>query len=293
MCRFMHASLLSVLVLVAATRLAQAQGDVGELNSRADKLFAAYDKPDSPGCALAVIKDGTVLHKRGFGRANLETDAPITPGTVFHVASVSKQFTAFAILLLAKDGKLSLDDDVRKHIPELADFGKTVTIRHLIHHTSGLRDQWRLLKMAGWRMEDVITERDILDLVFRQKELNFAPGAEYLYSNTGYTLLAVIVARVSKQSFREFTQERIFKPLAMTSTHFHDDHRQIVKNRAYSYRPARRGAEFELVPLQYANVGATSLFTTVEDLTKWDRNFYDAKVGAVGKSSMRCTARAS
>jgi CubicO group peptidase (beta-lactamase class C family) len=149
--------------------------------------------------------------------ADLDHGVPITPETVFHVASISKQFTAAAILLLAQEGKLSLDDDVHKYVTELHDFDTPITIRHLIHHTSGLRDQWELLGLAGWRYSlDLITDDDVLDLISRQKDLNFKPGEKHVYCNTGYTLLAQIVKRVSGQSFREFTTNRIFKPLAMT-----------------------------------------------------------------------------
>jgi CubicO group peptidase (beta-lactamase class C family) len=210
--------------------------------------------------------------------ANLEYAVPITSSTIFHVASISKQFTAFAINLLALEGKLSLDDELHTHFPEFGDFGKPITLRHLRHHTSGLRDQWDLLQLAGWRMEDVITEQDILDLAWKQRELNFAPGDKHLYCNTGYTLLAVIVKRVTGQSLREFAHERIFAPLGMTNTHFHDDHRMIVPNRAYSYAPREAGG-FEHRVLSFSNVGTTSLFTTVEDLAKWDKNFYTQGVG--------------
>lgn len=246
--------------------------------AKVDKLFAEVDKPDSPGAAIAVIKEGTVVYKRGYGIANLEYNVPITPSTVFHVASVSKQFTAFAVTLLANQGKLSLDDDIRKYLPEVPDFGKKITVRNLIHHTSGLRDQWELLAMGGWRLDDVITKEHILKMVRNQKELNFDPGQEHLYSNTGYTLLAVIAERVSGQPFPEFTAANIFKPLGMTNTHFHDDHQMIVKNRAYSYSSSKNG--FQLAALNYANVGATSLFTTAEDLAKWVLNFEDKKIGA-------------
>jgi CubicO group peptidase (beta-lactamase class C family) len=250
------------------------------LTEKLDRLFIAWDRPDSPGCALAVIKDGKIIYKRGYGIANLEYNVPITPSTVFHVASVSKQFTAFAVAMLAAQGKLSLDDDIHKYLPEVPDFGKTITIRHLIHHISGLRDQWELLAMAGWRLDDVITMEHILKMVRHQKELNFAPGQEHLYCNTGYTLLAVIVERVTGQSFRQFTDANIFKPLDMNHTHFHDDHRMIVKDRAYSYGSAAGGG-FGLIALNYANVGATSLFTTVEDMAKWLNNFDDGRVGGV------------
>ena len=248
------------------------------ITDNVDRLFTQWDKADSPGCALAVVKDGKIIYKRGYGLANLEYNIPITPSTVFHVASVSKQFTCFAIAMLAGQGKLSLDDDIRKHLPEIPDFGKTITIRHLIHHTSGLRDQWELLAMAGWRLDDVITKEHILKMVRHQKELNFDPGQEHVYCNTGYTLLAVIVERVTGQSFRQYTEASIFKPLGMANTHFHDDHEMIVKNRAYSYRSAI-GGSFKLSALNYANVGATSLFTTAEDMGKWVQNFDDGRVG--------------
>ena len=170
-----------------------------------------------------------------------------------------------------------MDDDIRKYIPEVADFGKTITLKHLATHTSGMRDQWNLLAMAGWRLDDVITKEHVLKLVSRQKELNFNPGDEYLYCNTGFTLLAEVVARVSKQSFAEFTKARIFDPLQMNSTLFYDDHEKIVKNRAYSYYDGQDG--FKKSVLSYANVGATSLFTTVEDLSLWSLNFAKPKVG--------------
>jgi len=248
------------------------------LTAKVDKLFAKWDSWDSPGAAVAIIKDGSVVYKRGYGSANLEYNVAITPSTIFHVASISKQFTAFAIAMLAEQGKLSLDDEIQKYLPEVPDFGKTITIRHLIHHTSGLRDQWKLLAMAGWRLDDVITREHILKMVSHQKELNFDPGEEFLYCNTGYTLLAEIVARLSGQSFCKYTELNIFRPLGMTNTHFHDDHEMIVKNRAYSYSPRENGG-FKKSVLSFANVGATSLFTTVEDMVKWIQNFEDGRVG--------------
>jgi len=183
-------------------------------NPSADAIFQKFQKQGSPGCALSVIRDGRIEYKRAYGMADLDHDVPLTTTSVFHVASVSKQFTATAIVLLALDGKLSLDDPVRKYIPELPDFGVPITLRHLIHHTSGLRDQWSLLGLAGWRYSlDLITDNDVLDVMSRQNDLNFPPGDKHLYSNTGYTLLAQVVKRVSGQSFREFTSRRIFEPL--------------------------------------------------------------------------------
>ncbi len=243
-----------------------------------DMLFSRSIKPNTPGAAIAVIQDGAIIYKNGYGAANLEYDIPITPKTVFHVASVSKQFTAFALAMLADQGKLSLDDDIRQHLLYVPDFGHKITIRHLIHHTSGLRDQWELLAIAGWRLDDVITKEHVLKLVRHQKALNFKPGDEELYSNTGYTLMADIVEKVSKMSFREFTHTYMFEPLAMQHTHFHDDHEMIVKNRAYSYVPGN-GSAFQKSVLSYANVGATSLFTTAEDLAKWQHNLTTGSIG--------------
>jgi CubicO group peptidase (beta-lactamase class C family) len=246
--------------------------------AKVDALFSKWNTLDSPGAAVAVIKDGLVIYRKGFGSAQLEYGIPITPSTIFHVASVSKQFTAMAVTMLEAAGKLSADDDIRKYLPGLGDFGKTITIRHLLNHTSGLRDQWELLILSGWRMDDVITQAQIMDRLRRQKELNFAPGERYLYCNSGYTLLAEIVSRVSGQPFTDWTRDNIFKPLGMTSTHFHLDHQEIVKNRAYSY-DGEVGKGFTRAVLNYANVGATSLFTTVEDTANWLRNFDDRRVG--------------
>jgi len=246
--------------------------------AQVDELFKEWDTTESPGAAVAVLKEGDVVFSKGYGSAQLEYGIPITPATVFHVASVSKQFTAFAVTLLAHQGLLSLDDDIRTHLHEVQDFGRTITIRHLIHHTSGLRDQWEALAMAGWRLDDVITRDHILTMVKNQKELNFDPGERYLYCNTGYTLLGEIVGLVTGQTFSAWTTENIFEPLGMNRTHFHDDHELIVTDRAYSYGPNEEQG-FRKSVLSYANVGATSLFTTVEDLLKWAQNFMDPKVG--------------
>jgi CubicO group peptidase (beta-lactamase class C family) len=250
------------------------------VQKQVDAVFAKWDSAVSPGCALSMIKDGQIIYKHGYGLADLDHDIPITPETVFHVASVSKQFTAMAVLLLAQAGKLSLDDDVRQYIPEVPDFGARITIRNLIYHTSGLRDQWDLLNLAGWRYSlDLITDDDVLGLVARQKELNFPPGEKQLYSNTGYTLLGQIVKRVSGQSLHEFTTERIFTPLGMSNTHFRDDHAEIVKHMAYGYIEGPAGKGYRLSVTNFDTVGPTSLLTTVEDLALWDENFYHPRVG--------------
>ena len=246
--------------------------------ARVDRVFAKWDHVNSPGCAVGVSQDGKLVYQRGYGMSNLEHAIAITPQSIFHVASISKQFTAFAILLLEQDGKLSVTDDVRKYVPELPSYGHPITIDHLLHHTSGLRDQWSLLGLADWRDDDLITEADVMRVVTRQKALNFEPGEEYLYSNTGFTLLAVIVKRVSGQSLRAFADERIFKPLGMTHTHFHDDHTMIVPGRTQAYGP-RPGGDWKISIPVFDTYGATSLFTTVGDLLRWEQNFGDATVG--------------
>jgi CubicO group peptidase (beta-lactamase class C family) len=271
--------LMTLLVLLAPAGTSAQQPVTSDLTLKVDKLFVAVDKSTSPGCSLAVIKDGQIVYKRGYGLADLDHDVPIRPDTSFHAASLSKQFTAFSILLLAQQGKLSLDDKVQKYISELREFEQPITIRHLLHHTSGLRDQWNLLIMSGWRLgEDVVRDDDILDLVSRMKGLNFPPGEQYTYSNTGYTLLAFIVKRVSGQSLREFSEANIFKPLGMTRTFFRDDHAVVSKNQAYGYNPGP-GGSYKLSVPNYDTVGASSLLTTVEDLARWDQNFYDKRVG--------------
>lgn len=264
--------------LALSTAIGQDAANNTSIEKSIDTIFQDFDHPDKPGAAVAVVQNGKIVFKKGYGSANLEYGIPVTPKTIFHVASVSKQFTVFALLLLEEEGKLSLDDPIQKFIPEVPDFGHTITLRHLATHTSGMRDQWDLLNLAGWRWDDVITKEHILKMVAKQQELNFKPGEQYMYCNTGFTLLAEVVARVSGKSFAEFTRTRIFEPLQMTNSLFYDDHQRIVKNRAYSYYPAMFG--YQKSVLSYANVGATSLFTTVEDLSRWAMNFKELTVGS-------------
>ncbi len=265
--------------MAASGASARAQGPQ---SAQVDEVFKEFAAPGSPGCAVGAYQGARVVHRGAYGMANLDHDVRLSPASVFHVASVSKQFTAAAILLLAADGKLSPDDEVRKFIPELPDFGQRITIRQLAHHTSGIRDQWDLLGLAGWRYSrDLITDDDVLQMLARQKALNFTPGERHLYSNSGYTLLAVVVGRASGKSFREFTTERIFKPLGMTSTFFRNNFNEVVKGQAYGY--ARDAAGFRLSVTNFDTAGATSLMTTVEDLAKWHANFDS---GAVGGQAM-------
>jgi CubicO group peptidase (beta-lactamase class C family) len=248
-------------------------------NPAVDRVFAEWDKPTSPGCALGVIRDGRIVYERGYGMANLDYDIPNGPGMVYYIGSDSKQFTAAAVGMLALRGQISLDDDVRKYFPELPDYGAPVRIRHLIHHTSGLRDIYTLMSLRGDRLEDVFPDSQALALIVRQRGLAFPPGSAYSYSNTGYFLLAQLVKRVSGRTLREFTDAEIFQPLGMTHTHFHDDPGHVMKNRAMSYEPDGKGG-FRISYLQnFDKVGAGGLYSTVRDLQRWDENFYTHKVG--------------
>lgn len=242
-----------------------------------DAIFATWDKPTSPGCALAVIHDGRIIYERGYGSADLEHDIPITPATVFYVGSDSKQFAAAAIALLAQRGTLSLDDAVRTIVPELPDYAAKITVRQLIHHTSGLRDYLELRALAGEPVDAPFNDEDVLGIITRQRELNFEPGTQHLYSNSGYFLLSVIVKRKTGKTLREFTAENIFQPLGMTTAQFRDDHTALVKHRAQGYM-GRPGASRLSNPM-FDAVGAGGVFMTVRDFLPWDQNFYVPKVG--------------
>jgi CubicO group peptidase (beta-lactamase class C family) len=274
----------AALLGVLGSLLLTAPAPAAEPGESIDRIFAAYDRPDSPGCAVAVRHRGEVVHRRGYGRAHLEWEAPITPATVFHAASLAKPFTALAVCLLAEDGRLSLDDDVRRHLPELPDWGHAVTLRHLLQHTSGLHDATELGGYAGWRPGDLVTDRDYLGFAARQKALDFRPGDRHVYGNTNYVLAAQVVRRVSGRSLRAFCDDRVFKPLGMTGTHFHDDHAEVVKNRASAY--ASRDGRLRVAVPRFDTVGSTGLFTTADDLARWDRNFDDRTVGGAALDRM-------
>lgn len=274
---------LPALLIVALVSIATGQEMKDARTEQVDKIFAGWDKKDSPGCALAIIKDGRIIYKRGYGMAHLEQNSPITSTTIFDTGSVSKQFTAMSVLLLAEQGKISLDDDIRKYLPEMPQYESVITIRHLVNHTSGLRDYLTLVGLAGGgRDEDFYVDGEVVDLLARQKQLNFKPGDQWLYSNSGYFLLSQIVKRASGKTLRQFADENIFKPLGMKSTHFNDDHTEIIKNRAQGYAP-RRGGGFSISVSPLDMVGDGNVVTTVEDLFLWDQNFYRNKLGKGGQ----------
>lgn len=266
--------MLGFIALIGAGAFGQANDNA--IDRQIDDLFSKYSST-TPGVAVAVVKDGRIVFKKGYGAANLEYDQPITTRTVFNIASVSKQFTAFAIYLLEKQGKLSLEDDVRKYVAEVPDLGKTVRIKHLIGHTSGIRDHGSLMTMAGVVNGDSQTIDQILQILTRQKELNFEPGSQYLYNNSGYALAAVIVERVSGQTFSEFTKKNIFEPLKMNDTQFYDDYERIVKNRADSYELTN--GVYKKKGGNHSSAGPSNLYTTVEDMAKWVWNFETPVIG--------------
>lgn len=295
---FRCAALASLPALLAATAMvAGAQSTSSSVtgrfdglhmdSTRIDSVFAEFDSDSSPGCALGVIRDGRIIHARGYGMADLENGTPITPRTVFDIGSTSKQFTAASIALLAADGKLSLDDDVRRYIPELPEYGEPITIRQLLQHTSGIRDYIGIMYMGGYRFADMTTDAEALDAIVRQDALNFAPGSEHYYSNSGYFLASVVVERATGsdegpgKALADFARERIFEPLGMTSTLIRHDHALIIPDRATGYSPGDSSG-FVIDMSNWEQTGDGAVHTTVEDLALWDGNFYTKEVGGPG-----------
>lgn len=274
--RLVVAALLSILAVPA-----QAQVD-DAARVRIDSIFSDVDRTNAPGCAVGVAQAGDIVFQRGYGMGNLDHRIPLDGTSVFYLASVSKQFTAAAILIAEHEGYLSRDDLVREHIPEFPDYGEPVTIRHLVHHTSGVRDYLTLMSLAGKPLENVLSDEDLLGLINRQQELNFSPGSEYLYSNSGYVLLAEIVRRATGRSLREFADEKIFRPLEMTDTHFHDDRQHVVARRVFSYDANEAGEWRTSYLMNFDKVGDGGLYSTVRDLARWDAAFYQDRLGIPG-----------
>lgn len=258
---------------LAATLLAPAAD-----SAAIDALFARFARPDSPGAGLVIIRDGGIVLERSYGQASLAPARPITADTSFYIGSVSKQFTAAAIALLHQRGQLSLDDDIRKHVPELPDYGARITIRQCVHHTSGLRDYLALRSLAGLDPNAHFTDADVLALLRRQQALGFPPGSRYLYSNSGYFVLSLIVRRVSGQSLRDFAAANIFEPLGMKTAQFRDDHRHPIPHRAEGYNTAAGGG-YRIDNPNFDVVGAGGVFMTARDFAAWDRNFHTPRVG--------------
>jgi CubicO group peptidase (beta-lactamase class C family) len=280
--RRLAASALGILLLMNASAA------LNPNTAEVDKLFAQWNRQDSPGAAIVVVKDGTVIYQNGYGCANLEHRIPITPQTRFDVASVAKQFTGLSVAMLVEQGKLSLDDDVRKYLPDVPNFGKPITIGHLLHHTSGLRDWPETFLLSNVDFEAPISFEMILEMVRRQRELDFAPGEEFQYSNTGYNLLAAIVAKVTGKSFRAWTDTNLFQPLGMKHTLVCDNSAEIVPDLAESYGAGTKPETFQRVISQLSGQGSSSLFISAEDMGKWLLNFETAKAGGKAAIDLMC-----
>lgn len=250
-----------------------------EQEQQIDALFARFDTPTSPGCSLGIMSDGRMLYARGYGMANIDAGIANDSSKLFDIASDSKQFTAGAIVRLAQQGKLKLSDDVRKYIPELPNYGRVITINHLLWHTGGLRDYGFLLGMTGYELSDTVTEARVLELIFEQRKPDFAAGTRHEYSNTGYVLLGLIVKRVSGTSLNAYTRQRLFAPLGMSQSVWRDKHDKAIPNRALGYDNPDDPDQFEVTLSNWETVGDGGLHTSIEEIQKWDENFYTGQVG--------------
>jgi CubicO group peptidase (beta-lactamase class C family) len=258
----------AVAVLLACTP-AYAQDKTGEI----DKIFG-WAKPDVPGCTVAVSQHGKPVVSRAYGSADLERDVPLNPNSIFDIGSVRKQFVAAAVLLLVEEGRLSLSDDIRKHFPELPDYGQKITVDHLLTHTSGIRDWTGLRPLTGGKVDDVVS------LILRQRGLNFAPGEEWSYSNSGYVLLTDLVARTSGMSFPEFTRKRLFEPLGMKTTMSPADLRDVIKNRALGYEKEGNGWRVGMYVGNERGSGGGAVLGTAADLVIWNDALTSGRLGA-------------
>ena len=281
------------MVMALAAFVLAPSGGVAQLAdpepSEVDAVFQEWDDEGLPGCAVGVMHEGELIYAQGYGMANLDWGIPIDPSTVFYIGSISKQFAAAAVALLHMEGVVSLDDDVRRHIPELPDYGETVTLRHLIHHTSGIRDTYALLNLAGLRVADAHDDDEYLELIAGQGSLNFPPGEEYLYSNGAYYLLSETVRRATGRSLGAFTEERFFQPLGMESTHFHEDRERIVPRRAMSYGGSSEEGFRQTYLGNFDKVGAGGLYSSIEDFVAWERNFLTDEIGEGGLMELLLT----
>jgi CubicO group peptidase (beta-lactamase class C family) len=271
----------AVILTTQCTQAVQSNPDQlnPEMRREIAEVFSDYDRTNGPGCAVGVTQEGELVYARGFGIGTLDHNIPLSDSSVFYLASVSKQFTAAAVLVADQEGFLKLDDPVRIHIPEFPDYERVVTVRHLLHHTSGVRDYLTLMALAGIPYENVLTDKEMFGLITSQRELNFSPGAEFLYSNSGYVLLAEIVKRATGRSLREYAQEKIFQPLGMNGTHFHDDRTEIVRGRVFSYDPGADGSWRTNYLMNFDKVGDGGLYSSVQDLARWDEAFYEDLLG--------------
>lgn len=251
--------------------------------SAIDSIFAAWDRPDAPGCAVGIVQDGELIFAKGYGIADLEHDIPIDPSSAFYIGSESKQFVTFCILLLEEQGKIGLDDNIQKYLPDFPEYQSPLTIRHFIHHTSGVRDFLELMDLKGRNYLDNLDVDEVYELIKSQEELNFDPGEQYMYSNSCYFMLAMIIEKAAGESLRSFADKNIFKPLGMKSTLFYDDNTDLIKNRVFSYQRSPDGDGFDNLISRFDLVGSGGLYSTIEDLYLWDQNFYNNRLGNGGQ----------
>ena len=270
-------SLAAVFILASCTHTSSARAE--DHSQQVDQVFAAFNRPGSPGCSVGVISSGTFLYRKTYGEASLELGVPLSPESVFYVGSISKQFTAASIVLAAEQGSLSLDEDVRKYIPELPDYGHKITLRQMLNQTSGLRDFFSLIYFSGHDAADFNSPAELLNLIVHQRGLNNPPGDEWVYSNTNYFLLGVVLERATKKTLAQFAEESIFRPLGMAHTRFYDDASDVVPGRVPAYYPGEDGNFLVGWSTTYSIVGGGGLMTTVDDLLKWDDNFYSNRLG--------------
>ena len=248
-----------------------------------DNIFMEWNKPNTPGAAIGIVKDGNLIYSNGYGIGDLEHDIEITPLSVFYIGSVSKQFVTFSILLLEEQGKLNLDDKIQKYLPDFPEYDSPLTIRHFIHHTSGVRDYLTLMYLKGRSYLDKIDENDVYELIKKQKELNFSPGEKYLYSNSCYFMLAMIIEKAAGQSMKMFAHRNIFEPLGMKNSLFYDDNTDLIKNRVFSYKKKSNKEGFDNLIMRFDLVGSGGVYSNIEDLFLWDQNFYNNKLGKGGQ----------
>jgi CubicO group peptidase (beta-lactamase class C family) len=267
------------MVLVLSMTAATVTVGAGDRAREVNQLFAMFDKPGSPGCSVGLIRDGKFVYKGSFGYASLELGVPLTPASVFYLGSVSKQFTAASIVLAAEQNQLALDDDVRKYLPELPEYVRPITLRQMLHQTSGFRDFLDLVFISGRNAADLASPAEILKLIARQKGLNNVPGDEWVYSNSNYFLLGEVIRRATGKSLAQYAAENIFQPLGMTHTLFYDDNTLVVPNRVAAYDPGPEATFLVDWSTTYDIVGGGGLMSSVDDLLAWDRNFYANKLG--------------
>lgn len=244
-----------------------------------DSLFSEWNRADVPGCALGIINEGELIYANGYGCADLEHGIQITPASIFYLCSVSKQFVTFSVLLLEEQGLLNLDDEIQKYLPDFPLYGSPHTIRHFIHHTSGVKDYFEIWEAEGRSYLDNSDMDEVYELIKSQEELNFMPGEQYRYSNSCYVILAMIIEKAAGQSLKQFAQENIFDPLGMDKTFFYDDNRDLIINRVFSYEKKDGKEGFNNMISRFDLVGSGGVYSCIEDLYLWDQNFYNNKLG--------------